>query len=77
MSAKAGDALGVQLVKAAGAGAAIGDQASVFKHAQVLGDSGTADRKLAGQLVDGFGTGSELLEDRHSGRVAEGVESGL
>jgi hypothetical protein len=77
VSAKAGDTLGVQLIKAAGAGTAIGDQARVFEHAQVLRDSGTADRKLASQFVDGDGSGRELLEDGHSGRVAQGIESGL
>ncbi len=77
MSTKTGDTLGVQLVEAASTGAAIGDQASVFKHAQVLGDGGTADRKITSQLVDGKGTGRELLEDGHSCRVAEGIESGL
>jgi len=77
VSAKTGYAFGVQLVEAAGSGAAVGDQAGVFEHAQVLGDSGTADRKFTGQLVDGDGTGRELLEDGHSGRVAEGIESGL
>jgi len=77
VGAKTGDTFGVQLVEAAGSGAAIGDQASVFEYAQVLGDGGAADGKLASQLVDGDGAGSKLLKDGHSGCVAEGIEAGL
>ena len=76
MSAEAGDSLGVQLVEAAGSGAVIGHQASVFEYAQVLGHGGTAHRKLTRQLVDGDGTGGELSKD---GRrwSPNGIESGL
>jgi len=77
MSAQTGDAFRIQLVEAAGSGAAVGDQSCVFQDAQVLGDRGAADGQSAGQFVDGNGTASEHLEDGHAGRVPQGVESGL
>ena len=77
MGPQAGDTFRVELVKAARAGAGIGDEAGLFEDFEVLRYGGTADGKLAGKLVDGEGTGGELLEDGHAGGIAEGVESGL
>jgi hypothetical protein len=77
VSAQAGDAFRIQLVETAGSGSAVGHQACVFENAQVLGDRRTADGQSTGQFVDGNGTASELLEDGHTGRVPERIQSGL
>jgi hypothetical protein len=77
VSAQPGDAFWIQLVDAAGSCPAVCDQSRVFEDAQVLGDRWTADGKIAGKFIDGDGPASELLEDGHAGRVAEGVEAGL
>ena len=77
VSAQTGDAFRIQLVEAAGSCPAVCHQPRVFENAQVLGDRGTADGQRTGQFVDGDGTGSQLLEDGHASRVAEGIEAGL
>ena len=77
MSAQKGDAFGIEAVITASSGFAVGDQARVFEDAEVLGDGGAADRKTAGELVDGQWAGGEFLEYSHAGGVADGIESGL
>ncbi len=77
MGAEACHAFGVQLIEAACSSFGVGDQASVFEHAQVLGDGGTADGESGGDFVDGDGAGGEFLEDGHAGGIAEGIEAGL
>ena len=68
--------MGIDFVDAASAGAAIADKAGLFEDAKMLGDSGTGDRKDAGELVDGMGMAGEQLKDPEASRVAEGLQSG-
>jgi hypothetical protein len=77
VGAKAGDSFRVELVKTTGAGTRVGHKAGLFENFQVLRDGGTRYGKSTGQLVNGERTTGELLEDRHAGGIAEGVESGL
>src|SRR5207253_8482212 len=52
----------------------IGHEARLLQHAQVLGDRGAADGKVAGDLADRQRTVDQALEDRPPRRVAERVE---
>jgi hypothetical protein len=74
---EARDAFGVELVKAAGSGAAVENEACVFQHFEVLRNRGAADGKGARQFVDGERTRRELLKDGHARGVAKSVETGL
>jgi len=77
VNAEAGDAFWAELIETARSGASIGHKACLLQDPQVLGDGGARDGQSSGEVVDGRGTGGELLEDGHAGLVAEGVESGL
>jgi hypothetical protein len=69
--AHGGDAVRVEPVDAAGALGLGHDQATVAEHLEVLGDGGTADRQLVGQLLHRRGPAGEQFEDGATGRVAE------
>lgn len=77
VSTQACYAFGIQLVKAASSGLAVGDQAGVLEDAEMLGDGGAADREGASEFVNGGGAVGEFLKDGHAGSIAEGVEAGL
>jgi len=77
VGAQAGNSFRVQLVEATGSGLRICNQARILQHAQVLGYCRAAYGEGFGEFIDGDGTAGELLEDGHSGGIAEGIESGL
>ncbi len=68
------ETLGLDGVDATRAIHAIGDEAGVFEHAQVLRDRRATDRKRLGQLADRERTLAELQQNRPPGRIAQGVE---
>jgi hypothetical protein len=74
---QAGDTFRVEFVKTSGAGTRVGHKAGLFENLEVLRDGWSRDREGAGQLVDGERTTGELLEDRHPGGIAEGIEPRL
>src|SRR5579863_2704069 len=77
VSAKAGDALGMERVETARAVAGVEDEAGMLEDLEVLRDGGTRDGEMTRELVDGEGAGSELLKDGHARGVGEGIESGF
>src|SRR5689334_17400028 len=64
---------GVELVYAAVADGPVHDQPRLLQHLQVLRDGGPADWQHAGKFAHRPRTVRQKLEDRASGRVAEGV----
>ena len=54
--------------------AAVRDEARVLQDSEMLGDGGTAHRKLGGELADGARPRAQELEDLPASRVAERVE---
>lgn len=71
------NAFGIQLIEAAGAVFAAGNQARILEHTQMLRDGGPADGQGSRQLVHGYGAGGELLQDGHTGGVSQGFKAGL
>ena len=53
---------------------AMGDEPGILEDTQVLGDGGTAYRKVACELADLTRTGAQELEDVPSRRVAERIQ---
>src|SRR5580700_5392425 len=69
-----GEAVGVQAVDAARPNLYAAHQSGVLQDFEVLGDGGPADRQQRGEVDDGGGPLSELLEDGPPGRIAQGAE---
>ena len=63
----------IETIEASGAGCAVNDKADLFKHLEVLGNSGAGDREGAREFVNRQRPAGELLEDGHTVRVPEGV----
>ncbi len=68
---------GIELVDAVPALALLADQMRAAQQAQVLGDSGTGDRKGAGDLPGGLAATAEKIEDGAANGIGEGLEGGL
>ena len=77
MVAEKGQALGIELVDAARAGAAVANEAGLFEHAQVLRNRGTGNWQAGGEFIHGARRRAEHLENGQAGGVAKGGESVL
>jgi len=75
MVAQERQTLGVELVDAARAFAAVAHQAGFLEDAEMLGNGRARNRETCGQFVDGPGRSAEHFKDGQAGRVAEGGES--
>jgi len=67
--------MGIDLIDAARALGAIGDEACRFQHLEMLGDGGPADRQAPGELANGPRPAGKPLEDlapRGIGKRGEG-----
>ena len=62
-------ALVPDLVDPPGAVGAVADQPGFLEHPQVLGNGGTADGQLGGELPDGLGPAGKAFEDGPPGRI--------
>jgi len=71
--AQGGDAGGVEPVDPAGPRGAVGDQAGVLEHLQVLRYRRPADRQLLGELADGSRSLCQARDDGAPGGVTQGV----
>src|SRR5580700_5830577 len=69
-----GEAVRVQAVDAARPDLYTAHESGVLQDLEVLGDGGPADRQQRGEVDDGGGPLSELLEDGPPGRIAQGAE---
>lgn len=72
LSAKGTHPPWVELVYAAVADGPVYHQPRLLQHLEVLRDGGPADRQLAGKFTDRPRMVRQKLEDRASGRIAEG-----
>ena len=77
MSAEKGNAFGIQLINTTRSRLGVGYQARILKDFQMLWYGLTADGQGGGQLVDGHRSAGKLLEDGHTGGVAQGFEPAL
>ena len=71
--AQRGHADRVEPVDPAGADGALGDQAGVLEHLQVLGHRRPADRQLLGELADGPRPLGQARDDRAPGGIPQRV----
>jgi hypothetical protein len=74
---QAGDTFRVELVQTAGAGPSVGHKTGLLEDFEMLRYGWARNGQGAGQLIDGKGTGGELLKDRHAGGIAQGFKAGL
>jgi len=72
VGAQLAEAVAVDLVDAAVAGAAVDNETRVLEHLEVLGDRGPADGQPAGELADRARASGDALEDRAPGGIAKG-----
>ncbi|GEM_PF-2575873 len=75
MIAQQGQPLGIELVDAPGAFAAIANQAGVLQYAQVLRDSGARYRQSGGKLVYRERLVPQHLEDGQAGGIPQGGQA--
>lgn len=64
---------GVHRIDATSSFCALGDEAGVLEHTQVLGDGGTTDREVACQLTHGARALHETGEDRATSAIAQSI----
>src|SRR5437879_2919307 len=71
VGAQGAHALGIELIQPPGPLLAVDHQARLLEHLEVLGDRGTRDRQLSGELTHRAGAFGQELEDRPASGVAQ------